>query len=160
MPFYNGGMENIEMYIETLEILQDIVDTYGDAGQIMFLGDFNAALPQQRELSRNWYKMRPFNKHSLLLYDFLCDNDLLVCNFDYRQNVNFTYFKGTHHSYIDHCIMPIHSRKWVKDCKILSDHPDNSNDHFPIYVNLTVPGVKNGSKNYTRATTQNRTFID
>ena len=75
------------MYIEILEILQDIVDTYGDAGQIMFLGDFNATLPQQRELSRNWYKMRPFNKHSLLLYDFLCDNDLLVCNFDFRQNV-------------------------------------------------------------------------
>ena len=109
MPFYNGGMKNTEMYIETLEILQDIVDTYGDGGQIMFLGDFNATLPQQRELSRsrNWFKMHPFNKHSLLLYDFLCDNDLLVCNFDFRQNINFTYFKGTHHSYIDHCIMEV-----------------------------------------------------
>ena len=42
----------------------------------------------------------------------------------------------------------------------MSDYRDNSSDHFPIYVNPTVPGVKNGSKNYTRASTQNRTFID
>ena len=42
----------------------------------MIVGDFNTRLPQDEMLSRFWYRGNRFSKRSLMLYDFICDNDL------------------------------------------------------------------------------------
>ena len=94
MPFYNGKYEQIEVYIDCLDILQEITETYAQNAPLLICGDFNASLPQNAKLSRNWYKIRPYNKHSMLLYDFICSNNLVVSNFEFKQNVNYSYFKG------------------------------------------------------------------
>ena len=60
---------------------------------VIILGDLNVTIPQSTIIGNNWYKQRPFNVNSMLLYDFIIDNDLNVSNFKFRQNVNFTYFK-------------------------------------------------------------------
>lgn len=70
MPYNNGTSEHTELYVETIEKLQDLIDTYANNSPIMIVGDFNACLPQQEQLSTFWYRTRPFTRQSLLLYDF------------------------------------------------------------------------------------------
>ena len=72
----------------------------------MIVGDMNDALPQKQQLSFNWHRLRPFNAHSLILYDFVCDNDMCIGNFGYNQTVNYTYFKGVNRTYIVHVCIP------------------------------------------------------
>ena len=46
---------------------------------LLFVGDCKATWPQQNYLCYNWNRQRPFNAHSLLLYDFINDNEFYVC---------------------------------------------------------------------------------
>ena len=87
MPYHNGKIEQVELYVETLELLQDVIDTHGAGSPLVIVGDFNASLPQGETLHRNWYKSKPFTRQSVLLYDFLCNNDLFVCNFAFNQRL-------------------------------------------------------------------------
>ena len=54
---FNGSSEQINLYIETLDIIQDLIDTYGDISPIMVFGDFNAVLPHYESLPQNWYRI-------------------------------------------------------------------------------------------------------
>ena len=53
--------------------------------------------------------------------------------------MNYTYFKGSSKTYIDHCIVTRHAEKLITDCKILCSLSDNVSDHFPISMTLSVP---------------------
>jgi exonuclease III len=66
MPFYSGSQEQIALYLETIDLLQSILDTYAADMPVMIVGDFNASLPQQQSLSVNWHKSRPFNHNSVI----------------------------------------------------------------------------------------------
>ena len=136
MPYLNGTVEQIGLYSETIDKLQAIIDECNGT-PIMIVGDMNASLPQSNELSRNWHKQHPFTSHSLLLYDFICDNDLYVSNFQFSQMCNYTYEKGGHRSYIDHVIMSQYMANCVSDCKIVFDDLQTS-DHLPIRTNVEL----------------------
>ena len=90
MPFYSGSKDQLELYVETLDLLQSILDKFAQDIPIMFLGDFNAQLPQQSYIQNNWYRCNKFNQQSVLLYDFIYDNSLIVSNFCFNQNINYT----------------------------------------------------------------------
>ena len=60
MPYFNGNIDQTQQYKETLELLQDLLDTYSSGTPCMIMGDFNAALPQQSTLQATWYKSRPY----------------------------------------------------------------------------------------------------
>ena len=156
LPCHNGTSKQIELYAETLELLQDAIDTCESNTPIMILGDFNASLPQGDSLPTNWYKLKPFSRQSLLLFDFLCFNSFMVCNFVFSQNVNYTYFKGSHKSYIDHCIVSSHVKDQVLDCKILNDCVDSTSDHFAIetLIKLAICSSKGHVKDYGYELTQ------
>ena len=96
----------------------------------------------------NWHCLRPFTQYSYVLYEFLCHNNFGVANFAFNQNNNYTYFKGKNTSYIDHCVISSHFMDNVKNCEILSDLPDNCNDHFPIvtWCNIDVKKQENNGK--------------
>ena len=74
----------------------------------------------------------------MLLYDFICSNNLVVSNFEFKQNVNYSYFKGDSKTYIDHCLVTCQTRESIVDCKILSEHPDCASDHYPVSIILKV----------------------
>ena len=131
MPFYNGSKENMELYIELLDVLQSLAETYSDT-HLMFCGDFNTALPQKSTLCQNWYKQKPFNHYSLLLHDFMYNNNLLAANFNFKQNINYTYFKGQDKTYIDHVLVPGYYLDSVSNCVILNEHDQCTSDHYPI----------------------------
>ena len=68
MPFFNGSKDQIQLYVETLEQLQDIY----------LLNLFQIVL-----------LVSPYNQNSLLLFDFLVSNELIVSDFCTKQSVNF-----------------------------------------------------------------------
>ncbi|KAK2158880.1 hypothetical protein LSH36_162g04050 [Paralvinella palmiformis] len=75
LPYYDDKADQIQLYIETLDILQGCIDSC-DMWPVMVVGDMNSALPRAALLPTNWYRKHPFTTHSLLLYDFLVQNDL------------------------------------------------------------------------------------
>jgi len=137
MPYYNGSVAHIQEYIDTLEDIQCIIDT-NDPCPVMVLGDMNVSLPQGAQLSRHWYKSRPHNRCSLLLYDFMCHNDMLCGNFNFRQPINHTFYKNGCKSYIDHVLLSSYASNQMKDCHIMSDIADNVSDHFPMKTTMVL----------------------
>ncbi len=133
MPYYNGTADQIALYSETLDILQSVIDQCTDA-PVVIVGDMNAQLPQHNRLNRNWYRTSPFTPHSMLLYDFLSNNDMFVGNFAFTQNVNYTYMKANYRSYIDHVFLPRYVFDNLVNCKIVENTVDHewSSDHLPI----------------------------
>ena len=139
MPFFNGDNAQIQLYVETLDRLQATLDMYSEGPPCIIMGDFNASLPQKDTLSVNWYKIRPFNCHSLLLFDFLVNNDLVVADFQFKQCVNYTYFKGLCKTYIDHCFVTKQTHNLINYCKIIDDMCDNVSDHLPVSISVNIP---------------------
>ena len=93
----------------------------------MIVGDFNASLPRCRtDLTSNWSRVRPFNRNSQMLLDWIDDNQLEISNFNFSQLVNYTYVKVTHKTYIDHILASEQVNQWITDCTIISDDPECS----------------------------------
>ena len=68
---------------------------------------------------------------SVLLYDFICSNEMAVANFTKKQTINHTYAKGAQRSYIDHVLVPSHMVTDIEGCEI-KQHMDNASDHYAI----------------------------
>ena len=141
LPYHDGSSRQTELYCETLEDIQCIIDT-NDPSPVLLLGDMNCAMPIGNKLNKLWYKSHPFTKHSYLLYNFMCHNDLYSCNFDFDQDVDYTFYKNDVSSYIDHVFFSKFASENVSNCKILC-MPDNVSDHLPIrtdiVLNVNVP---------------------
>ena len=100
MPFYNALADQIALYAETIDIVQNVLEIHSQCSPLMVMGDFfNATLPKKSSLHLNWYKSKPFNENSKLLYDFICENSLIVSNFSFSQVVDFTDVKCETKSY-------------------------------------------------------------
>ena len=56
MPFYNGKRDQTDLYIETIDALQVLIDQYASIAPIKIIGDLNTPLPLSEKLSKNWYK--------------------------------------------------------------------------------------------------------
>ena len=111
LPYHKDQTDQLQLYMETLDILQDTLDVYSESTPLMIMGDFKASLPQHNLISNQWYKCRPFNRNSLFLCDFICNNNLEVCFFSFTQKVNHTYMKDGIRSYIDHVFITESNRE-------------------------------------------------
>jgi endo-1,4-beta-mannosidase len=101
VPYCNGHNDQIQLYSETLDILQSAIDSIGPS-PLVSVGDVNAPSPRHVQLSRFWYQQHPYNKHSYILHDCLTSNYLKAVDFNFDQDVSYTYFNATSQSYIDH----------------------------------------------------------
>ena len=133
--------------MEVIDNLQCLLESRKSTAPVMIVGDMNTGLPQKPRISLDWYKNRPFSKRSLLLYDFLCENELCVGNFAFNQDYSYTYFKKDINSYIDHVFLSSYAMKCVVKCVILPHEADNVSDHLPISteINLVSKGNKDMS---------------
>ena len=148
MTYFKPCRDQSELYAETLDVVQSLINDLPVAPTIM-LGDMNAALPQSEHLPKNWYKARPFNNNSLQIYDFLCNNDMCVANYAFNQTVNYTYRKGPNRTYIDHVFIPKYAINDVSSCQIILHDDIVTSDHLPIETvyNLDLTYSK-GAKDY------------
>ena len=137
LPYYDDKADQIQLYIETLDILQGCIDSC-DMWPVMVVGDMNSALPRAALLPTNWYRKHPFTTHSLLLYDFLVQNDLYFGNHCSKQKVQYRYFIGQHTSYIDYVLVSNHFSDQITSCNILSDIVDNVSDHLPLRTCISL----------------------
>ena len=136
LPYDDNNVLTYESYMNVIQEIQGFVDNCDSP--CMIVGDFNTRLPQSSSLSNKWYKRRPFTKRSVLLYDFICDNQLYVANFSYHQNVNYTFFNSVSRSYIDHVLVPEYLQENVLDCSIQEVCADNTSDHLAIQCSLKL----------------------
>ena len=81
------------------------MDTGNPNIPVIILGDLNTSLPQMGFLTQRWFTKRPFNRNSVLLYNFIEENNFCVANFICEQNTNYTFSKGSLTSYIDHILI-------------------------------------------------------
>ena len=139
LPCDDHSLESMELYIDTLDQLQSLIDDSDPGVPIMIIGDMNACLPWTSTICKTWYKKRPYSRRSLALYGFLQDNELAVENFQFDQDCDYTYYKGSSRSYIDHVFVPGHMVDNVTKCQIIShEEGDNPSDHLPLSTALDV----------------------
>ena len=117
LPYWNNTKEQTELYIETLDMIQALIDTHCQTAPLTLMGDLNTSLPQKLLLGNKWSKVSPFNHFSAMLYDFISYNELYVANFAFGQCLNYTYHKASHVSYIDHILVSKYINKKVVNCK-------------------------------------------
>ena len=55
MPHFNGQSDQIELYSDTLDILQSTIDNI-EPSPLTIVSDMNAALPKASEINRHWYR--------------------------------------------------------------------------------------------------------
>ena len=101
--------------METLDVLSQSIESTAGNTPYLVIGDMNAELPQGHVLEKNWYKCRPYNRHSALLYDFMVDRELMVCNLKQSQ-IDFTYHKDDNTSYIDYIFRSNYAIEAVIKC--------------------------------------------
>ena len=128
----------MDLYIETLDLLQCLLETASAKGPTIIVGDMNTTLPQMETLSPYWYKKSQFSYRSALLHDFLLANDLIVANYCYHQHFNYTYQKGNSVSYIDHIFVPDWFIDRITNCVILHNNGNNVSDHFAVQCDISI----------------------
>ena len=53
MPFCNGNVAQIELYLEAIDVLQIVIDQFAALCPVHSIGDMNVRLPRQQVLHRN-----------------------------------------------------------------------------------------------------------
>ena len=138
LPYEDGTKDQTELYINTLDQLQNTLDNCGNAPTVI-VGDMNTVLPEEEYLSDNWYTRKPYNKHSAIMFEFLCQNKMCVANFMYDQDVSYTFRRGTVSSYIDHVFINEYVCDKIQECKIVYDCKDNVSDHLALSITIQIP---------------------
>ena len=95
MPFFNGSSHQMELFIETVDIMQGYLDQYTTIAPVKIVGDYNVQLPRCHDLSKNWHRLPGFNRHSAIMYDFLVSNDLTVVDFLFKQTSHIVKIRHT-----------------------------------------------------------------
>ena len=135
LPYFHS--ESTPLYSETLDNLHGIIQKI--TSPFILLGDMNAQMSHTAQLSSHVYKSKPYNNHSLLLYDLVCDYEMTSANFQYKQSsVAYTYFKGSTRTYIDHVFVSDQLQDSTVGCAILPYDVENTSDHLPMKTTITL----------------------
>ena len=138
LPYNDNTKEQTQIFIETLDQLQCMMDNNCANIPTLIVGDMNTVLPENEFLCDNWYSRKPFNSNSGILYDFLNYNKMCVANFMCQQDNLYTFKRGKLQSYIDHVCINEYLCDMILDCKIISQHEDNLSDHLPLSTMLAL----------------------
>ena len=137
MPYYDASNHiQTEIFIETLSLLQAIVDKYSSICPVKIFGDFNVQLPKYEPPNKWWYRERGYSKHSLIFYEFMIENNLDAANRLFPQGINHTFFchKRGVYSWVDHILCFKHDFNSISECGISQPSADNNSDHLPVHI--------------------------
>ena len=71
MPFYNGNVAQIELYLEAIDVLQGVIDQFAALCPVHIIVDMNVRLPRQQVLHRNWYTKDGFKNTRIFFISLL-----------------------------------------------------------------------------------------
>ena len=147
MPHNDNTRDSLDLYVDTLDKLQCMLENSNQESPIYVIGDMNTVLPQTKVLPRNWFFKRLFSRRSALMYNFLVENNLCVANFRDKQEGNYTYRKGSVVSYIDHVFIPEYTVSAMNKCVIRHNDANNVSDHLALCMNMElIPQSDNADK--------------
>ena len=163
MPFYStSDYGQTEKYTDTIDCLQAFLNNYAMLCSVKCFGDFNTRLPTSDKLNAAWYKVRGFNRHSCILYDFMSANKLIAADLAFAQNPCYTYFVFANQTFtwIDHVIVPMHDIDSVVSCRIMDHDASNVSDHLPLLTIFTCKSYARSSntKHFSQDITNNLLF--
>lgn len=78
--------------MNVLIILHCMVKKYAAEGLIHILGDFSVRLLTNDMLCMHRYRSPMFTANSHLVYDFLCDNKLMIVDLMHKHSVPYSFF--------------------------------------------------------------------
>ena len=67
VPYNSNTASQSELYMETLDVLSQSIESTAGNTPYLVLGDMNAELPRGNVLEKNWYNCRPYNRHPVLI---------------------------------------------------------------------------------------------
>ena len=140
--YESQAMTSTECFLEILDKLQVLIDNSEPDCPTILVGDMNTCLPDEPQLDSGWYKRRPYSKRSLILYNFLSNNNLCVGNFNFAQKVNFTYQGSNARSYIDHVFAPEYIMNSIEACTIIEEDANNISDHLPLSTVIMLKSLQ------------------
>ena len=145
LPYFDGDKARLAQYIETIDALQSIIDTFAGVAPFKILGDFNTQLPMSRRLNKHWHREKGFTIYSSILYDFLVHNNLTSADLHFKQNPRYTFFCHTSNRYtwIDHILCNMNDMNRVNARSIIQEDPENVSDHLPIRIQFSLLLEKN-----------------
>ena len=119
MPYYSGKGDQTDLYVETIDALQAVVDQYASIAPIKIIGDLNAQLP--------------------VAADHLHRQKV---NYTYFCHENSTY------TWIDHIICERRETTKISSCHIIPEEPGNNSDHLPVQLkySMSLNGIKEHGK--------------
>ena len=120
MPYYDQSKcTQTEDFIDTIDVLQSLIDCYNVIHPIKFLGDFNVQLPRKNPSYPTWYdRGKAFNSHCLILHNCMLANDLIPADMVHNTN-SFTYFchKINVYTWIDHVLCAEFDTDSITSCR-------------------------------------------
>jgi hypothetical protein len=135
---------SIKTYKESIEEVENVLQTYHTRGKIILLGDFNVELPS-RSVEIHDFRLDSRGKilaSSLVHFDLIPINTLSICGGSEFSHVPYN---GTRETLLDYIFLQSVSIPNITSCQILDDSALNVSSHRPllcsIRLNNTLPGI-------------------
>ena len=130
-----------DVFRQTLDTLQSTFLLF-PTSIVIFTGDLNA----DPGLSGGSYGLSA-NEQGVILARYLTEWDYVSAHLHFSGNQGYTYESEAHGtlSAIDHILCPREFLSRLSHASVLSDHPSNLSDHYPVVVRMRVTSTRSSS---------------
>ena len=135
MPSADKSQEINSSYLETVE---HAVSQFTDDGPLLVMGDFNAHLGNQQQVTQQACDHR--GRQWLSFIDAHSLHNILLSSL--TTGPAFTYSSGDRTSTIDYVLGNDDALRGLSSCVILEDHPLNTSDHLAILCTLDLAHLR------------------
>ena len=142
--YFPSSNHSLNKFIEYVEKLNDVVNSYRDRGIIIVMGDLNAHL-NTHQLIKKLDERSVRLKQCLLALNLISVNSLSTC---IGAKSTFVSYNGVTESLIDHIIIPSEHSDIVVSCEILDDDALNVSNHRPLLCKLNLPILSHSINDY------------
>lgn len=128
-----ASSRSIDVFRDTMELLESLYDVYSVKGQVIIIGDMNVKIKGPR------YSFKS-NDRSVLFQHFLDEASMYSLNVqsDCKGPVCTFYPQTGHSTAIDHIIMESSLSDLVLSCCVLEDDVLNLSEHHPVIASLLI----------------------
>lgn len=131
-----ASSRHLDVFNETLDILESLVSVYTEKGRVMIIGDLNVKISGPRyHFSRN--------NRSTLFETFLKRNNLVSVNVQSDcKGPEYTFCPVTEKcTMIDHIILEASMLDLVEKSEVLDECVINTSEHLPVLCSVGIPTV-------------------
>ena len=126
---------DLDEFINELVVLEELVITFSQCGEILILGDMNCHFGEEIG-TRGWGKT---TKQAKLLLEMTKRHALTIVDmYDVCKGPRYTFLSPKGKSYIDHFILSDTLVTSTTECSVVEDTIMNTSDHLPIRIKIKL----------------------